>query len=296
MAEFEIVAETGDYFADFAPYVPAIDSAGQVCFQAALRDGGQGVFLGASPLVLTAEGVYREIISHPDRDDSGRVCFYGLTDEGPVLGLGSSFIPGVAVGPLGPTMNASGVVGVRGESGIYIYSGTEFILVAQIGDRFLGFQGLPVVNDLGTVCFRADLGSGRSGIYVWDGGEIRTVVETEGELGRFPCLDDRGRVGFVRPEGVFVWEDGVCERVYSSDISLRGMLLYDSGFIYFGTPMNAALGIYRGDTRLLGLGDLMLGSAVVDLALNPVSINSAGDFAVRVKLQDGRQMILRFGI
>ncbi len=35
------------------------------------------------------------------------------------------------------------------------------------------------------------------------------------------------------------------------------------------------------------------GSTVVDLALNPVSINAVGQLAIRVTLADGRQFVLR---
>ena len=44
---------------------------------------------------------------------------------------------------------------------------------------------------------------------------------------------------------------------------------------------------------LLGLGAALLGSAIVDFALNPVSINDRGQVAIRVKLANELQLILR---
>ena len=54
------------------------------------------------------------------------------------------------------------------------------------------------------------------------------------------------------------------------------------------------LGIYADGARLVGVGDDFEGSTVVEFALNPVSINGAGQFAARLKLSDGRQFIVRF--
>jgi hypothetical protein len=47
------VADTGDRFANFAPYVPSIELRGRVAFQASLRGGGSGVFLAARGSVVT---------------------------------------------------------------------------------------------------------------------------------------------------------------------------------------------------------------------------------------------------
>jgi hypothetical protein len=41
------------------------------------------------------------------------------------------------------------------------------------------------------------------------------------------------------------------------------------------------------------LGDHLLGSSVVDLAANPVSINARRQLAMRVALAGGRQVIVR---
>jgi hypothetical protein len=44
--EFTLIAEIGERFCDFAPYVPSVNDAGVVAFQAALPSGGSGVFTG----------------------------------------------------------------------------------------------------------------------------------------------------------------------------------------------------------------------------------------------------------
>ncbi|MCC6677322.1 MAG: hypothetical protein IT436_09270 [Phycisphaerales bacterium] len=44
---------------------------------------------------------------------------------------------------------------------------------------------------------------------------------------------------------------------------------------------------------LLEIGGPLLGSTITEFALNPVSINSAGRLAIRLRLADGRQAIVR---
>jgi len=41
-----LIATTGERFSDFSPYVASVNDAGTVAFQAALHDGGSGVFTG----------------------------------------------------------------------------------------------------------------------------------------------------------------------------------------------------------------------------------------------------------
>lgn len=45
--------------------------------------------------------------------------------------------------------------------------------------------------------------------------------------------------------------------------------------------------------RTLALGDPLLGSTVTEFASNPVSVNAAGHVAIRARLTDGRQLILK---
>jgi hypothetical protein len=80
--------------------------------------------------------------------------------------------------------------------------------------------------------------------------------------------------------------------------SYRGALIDEAGRVVFcATPAGGALDIYRGpdpkEDRVLGVGDACAGSTVAEFALNPVSINAAGHFAVRVRLADGRGLVLR---
>jgi hypothetical protein len=187
--------------------------------------------------------------------------------------------------------------------------GGRFHAIAEAGDSFGGFEGLPVVNDGGHVAFRANLPDARQGIFVHRDGQCAAVALTGDdfeEIGRFPSMNDLGLVAFAATRrsgvsGIFtVGADGLACVIDATAgfQSFRGVLVNDAGPVaFYGTPAGGQLGIHTGPDphrdRLLGLGDTVLGGTVVDFALNPVSINEAGQMAIRVALHDGRRFILR---
>jgi hypothetical protein len=78
----------------------------------------------------------------------------------------------------------------------------------------------------------------------------------------------------------------------------RGAIVDDAGrVVLIATPRGGSLGLFAGPDpeadRILALGDPLHGSTIADLAANPVSVNAAGQLAVRVALADGTQLILR---
>ena len=116
-----VIAETGDRFADFAPYVAAIDDRGAVVFSAVLAAGGSGVFRSDAGTVTTVvdstSRPFDRVCSHPDVDAAGSVCFYAEDEAGTVVLFGGRDSAIVrlsdAAGPLGPTVNAEGTIGFR---------------------------------------------------------------------------------------------------------------------------------------------------------------------------------------
>lgn len=357
------IAETGDRFSDFSPYVPSINDAGVVAFQAALRDAQPRAAGGAKHLasqhptppsaVCIGSGGAISIVtesraaaidavcSHPDVNRAGAICFYARpSDAGAgqppsppadaLFRLQDGAIARVAqrCGPLGPTMNDAGTIAFRaalesGAQAICAWNDGTLDVLAATGDEYVAFHGLPVVNAAGAVAFRADRRDS-AGIFVGGRGGLRRIVET-GErftsLGQFPMINDAGAVAFCgtlrdtggqrggdeggrgQPgwTGLFIVSDGRAETAIdtSSDFeSFRGVLLDDAGrVVFYATPRGGRLGVFSGpDPRrdgLIGLGAELLGSEVTDFALNPVSINAAGQLALRVTLADGRQLILR---
>jgi len=323
MFAFGPVADTGDRFDDFAPYVPSIDARGRVAFQASLRGGGSGIFLASdgsiTDLALTSDFI-DDFTSHPDISSDGSWCAYATLRSGKqavVLGRGGR-VASIAdtrgtltrIGPLGPVMNEAGMVAFRADTdtdgpAIFKAVGASIVPVAD-SRRFGAFHGLPVINGSGRVVFRADFEGGGQGIIADDHGEQITLVDTTGtfvELGKFPCLNEAGQVAFsaaLRDGGAGVFlatGDGVAPVAGTTGEfeSVRGALVDGGGGVLFlATPRGGALGVYDAMSRkILSIGDHLFGSVVTDFALNPVSINGAGQFALRLKLENQKQLIVR---
>lgn len=316
------VADTGDRFGDFTPYVASLNNRGVVAFQATLKGGGSGVYTAAGGSISTVidpvTGPFSEVSSHPDINRDGATCFYAsfrsgrpgvmLARDGQIISLADRG------GPLGPTMNDDGIVAFRavmesGESGIFTGDDRAIRTIATTGGVFNAFHGLPVINSHGAVVFRADLTSGSQGIFMGDGGPLTTVAETGDlftDLGQIPIMNDRGTVAFCGSlrhgsSGVFVVSAGEIATVIDQTgvfEGFRGVLLTNEDrIVFYATPRGGELGVFTGPDPLtdclLSLGAPLFGSAIVDFALNPVSINDVGQIAIRVKLADERQFVVR---
>lgn len=320
-----IVAETGEQFADFQPYVGSINDEGVVAFQATLRAGGSGVYAGSGGSIDTAVGVtdgrLGAIVSHPAIGANGAICFYATTKAGRggvfLLRAGELLTIADSHGPLGPTINEGGAIAYRattpaGTSAIFKHVDGKTTLVAEATEPFSAFHGIPVINSANAVAFRADQAGEGQGIYLANDKGITPAAETGKrfrDLGHFPTLTDDGTVAFAAGlrrggSGVFVSRNGMVETVFESARGpfrgFRGVLMSGSRpRIFYATPRDgrAGLGIFSGADpiadRLLAIGAPLLDSTVTDLSLNPVSINRHGQLAIRVRLENDRQVIMR---
>jgi len=234
----------------------------------------------------------------------------------PFIGNSYTLTP-VAECPLGPTMNEASAIAFRASTtggaeraeGIFLFEGGVVATIADTTGRFARFHGLPVVAGDGTVVFRADVEGGGEGVYLGDGTTVTAIAET-GRLfrgfGFFPFANEAGAVTFCASlqaggAGVFTVENG--ELIAAIDTSghfesFRGALLDGAGrLVFYATPRGGELGLFAGPDPetdcLLGVGSPLFRSTVAGFALNPVSINDAGQLAVRVALLDERQLIVR---
>lgn len=323
------IATNDGRFVDFAPCVASINDDGVVAFKAALGDGHSGVFTSDGKSIVdiavttSTACPARLFSSHPDINQAGRITVYGTLQSGDEAVLLMHPDGGVlatdardgfsGIGPLGPTINEHDDVAVRGtlrdgRACIRVWRRGQFHAIAEAGDRFRGFEGLPVVNSDGHVVFRAALDD-QQGVFVQRDSQCATVAITGSdfeEIARFPTMNDHGTVAFAAKRtsgasGIFTVNSGRLACVVDAGAgfeSLRGVLINNAGPVaFYGAPLGGQLGIYTGSDpirhRVLGLGDAFLGATVVDFALNPVSVNEAGQLAIRVALDDGRQFILR---
>lgn len=330
MGKLMVIAGNSGPFSDFGPYVPSINDRGAVAFFATRRGGATGVFCGdGGPIhTLHQKATYR---SHPDINEDGTLCVYAdLADASQVVLLGR---PGAApevithegipsIGPLGPTMNNAGAIAFRatsaaGRAGVYVAAGGALTRVAEAGDRFASFDGLPVLFDDGSVVFRANHVDGTQAIHRRSSdGTMTCLVQTGDdltELGRFPSGNGLGEIVFsaTRPDGssaIFTTRAGqtaptpVVESAKSFE-SFRGALIDDEDrIVFYAVPASGELAVYALDEpgaapqRIIGLRDEFGTCPLTDLALNPVSLNNAGQIAVRLKLADGRQFIARMDV
>jgi hypothetical protein len=329
---FTLIADTGDRFSDFSPYVVSVNNDGTVAFQAALRQGGTGGFTGdGGPIATvadTTDGLFSNVISHPAIDRHGAVSFYADLESGGqgvllirdgqcmVLTDTSADTSGAfkSIGPLGPTMNDEETVAFRaetrsGDNGIFTGSPGAILTIADTTGPFSGFQGLPVITGRGGVVFLADLKEGGQGLYHSSGGSLATLADTYGRFRDFPrppMIDDEGTVVFAATlkaggAGIFALTEGHLATVVDTDSpfeSFRSALFNRKGtLVFLATPKEGELGVFTGPDpaadRIIAVGDPLFDSMVAEIALNPVSINDVDQVAIRVLLANERQVILR---
>jgi hypothetical protein len=326
MFSLTVVAITGERFSRFAPYVASVNDAGLVAFQAALRDGGSGVFAGDGGEVeeVVRRSLHAGVTSHPDVSGARDASFYGelprggqgafLHRDGRLQMVADTHGAFASIGPLGPTMNEAGTVAFRadsvdGASGIFAGDGSAVTTVADTNGPWSRFHGLPVITHDDAVVFRADRNDGVQGICAGRDGSIHTVAETGvrfESLGLFPSANDRGTVAFAAKlrgggAGVFTEDGGRITCITDTDSAFeayRGALITNIGaVVMIATPRGGSLGLFNGPNpdadRILALGDPLLDTTVDDFAANPVSVNACGQVAIRASLADGRQVIFR---
>lgn len=316
------IAQSGDRFTSFAPYVPSINNRGIIAFQATTSNGGSGIFTSdgssISTIVDSFTSPLREICSHPDIADDLSCCFYATLKSGirGVFLIQNQQLHTIAdsFGPLGPTMNNASAITFRAHAaadaeGIFTFLSGRKIEIARTGSAIKSFQGLPVIQDQGLVVFRADLPDSGHEIFVSDGSHSSSIARTGAEfasLANFPIINNAGTVAFCATlssgaSGVFIASGKTTTMHICSShqfASFRGVLINNSNdIIYYATPIGGSLGVFTGldpvRDLLLAIGSPLFGSTVTDFALNPVSINDAGQLAIRVQLADDRQFILR---
>lgn len=327
MSPLILIAETNQTLVDFGPYVPAINHAGTVTFQAKLVGGSSSIFSGEKLLLVDLLKPFSDIhqvISHPALSENDVLGFYGLTRANQMVAVTtrSERCDYVAqsplfqhIGPLGPTINAIGEMSFRaiepdGQPGIFMTQGAQVVTVAKTGRFFSAFQGLPVIHNDGFVVFRADLCNGSAGIFRYQSGAIQTLVQTGAsfvQLGLFPSSNNDGTVLFSATDkcgqmGIYLYHneqiDCLIHTTQYPFAHIRGGLINDHQDIFvFATSATGQLGIYalpNIDQPLLAIEMPFEDSTIAEFALNPVSINVHGQLVIRVKLQNQRQLILRW--
>lgn len=323
------IADNSAEFSTFSPYVATLNAQAEVVFQACLRQGGSGLFLGSGQKILSLAQTnlqFQEFVSHPVVSTTGQVagfvhCQDGseglfLFDSGQTQVLAQTNSETSKMGPLGPVISPNGVIAFRtqlhsGQESIEVSTPQKQTRIACTGKEFKAFQGLPQFTPQGGLLFRAETQTGKAGYYGFESGQINPWIETGSgfeSLGLFPALNQSGCLVFTAREkdqaGIYSWNKGKITRHFSTAQgfeSFRGGLPWGAQLgLFYATPTGGNLGLYRptesGYQCILALGETFADSEITEFALNPVSINPQGNLALRIKLRNRREIILRYSL
>jgi hypothetical protein len=270
----------------------SINAAGDVAFEGSPRSGlGEGIFRSNGMKIVQIAGTrdagdFDFVNAGPSMNRQGRVAFIGERI------VGGDFIDGVYAGSGAgvqavydetgafddfngnPAINDRNDVAFlatldNGTSGLFVgRGGTSFTTVADDTGPLTGSLAWsdPSLNDHGDVAFSAgtnpDFGdngsSTSSGIFLWQGGVLTTVVE--GGFDQFfslgdPSLNNLGQVAFV------------AEPTFGQQILVTG-----PDFV---------------ENRVLASGDTLYGRTVQNIAFSREGLNDAGQLAFIAYFTDG---------
>jgi hypothetical protein len=257
-----------------------INAGGTVVIEAELAAGGDALLTGHGGFLTTiGTTIFTALYGRPSISADGTVAFQAVVAGGGgivaragggpltvILPDTSTFEPT----PHGPTIDAAGVVvfGARIPGARFgLYTGTAAALPALIVDtvsgRFIDFGTFPAIA-AGRVAFEGMLPSGIHGIYTSRGGLITTIADSSAIFYDFldPAINSLGEVAF-----------------------LAGLV---------GGDVAIFAGSHPAADRVIGLGDSLFGSTVVNLDLLRGAVNDAGQIAFYANLAaGGRGVIVR---
>jgi hypothetical protein len=267
---------------------PVLNDLGQVVFDAALQSAGGGIF----------------------RSENGRHDIIVQTDH-------RSSIHSATF----PSLNNRGEVAFQGwfrdrlAQGLFLGSGGPVETLFETTARFGGPEVAPSLNDAGHIAFQVRGDDAIRKILLYREGMVTTVAQPSSgapflsvERREPPELNARDEVAFLARidqefnEGLFLASGDMHQKVVDTTgpFSVLGSFdLNDNGVVAFdaavGSGNEAQWGIFTGGDpitdRVIGVGDLLDGSAITGLGLG--GINNHGQIAFSANLQDGRFVIFR---
>ncbi|MCY7282162.1 MAG: PEP-CTERM sorting domain-containing protein [Cyanobacteria bacterium CAN_BIN43] len=211
-----------------------------------------------------------------------------------------------------------------GESGIFTSSDGKIAPVASTQGAFSSFLSgintvggdgpftiytVPGINNSGKIAFSASLDSGQSGVFISDGGTVKTIADTSSIFKRFSsaAINDQGVVAFV---GELV--NGDRALFTGTDQGLKTIVDTSGAFSFFNSDpalnnkgevaflaelYNGGKGIFTGADpiadKVVAVGDSINGLSVQDLIIVGKGLNDDGQVAFSAVLSDGSERIFR---
>lgn len=279
-------------------FEPVINNSGTVAYYAWEQFGPHAIFTapadGNGPVVTVVDnsaGNFTDF-SFPVLNNSGTVGFLA-TLSGGGKGVYSSSASGGALTPVAdtsstfsdlskPSISSAGVLAFRGvlktgPTGIFSAAASGAGSITSVVDNsgtFSDFRG-PAINGAGTVLFQATKTAGGSGIYtapVASSHPVTTIAESNGVFSNFVNSNSS---------------------LYGPNVEIA---INDSGAVaFFANLANGGFGLFNGanplTNKIIGNGEVLFGSAVVNLAFSSGSLSDSGQLAFFYQLADGREGI-----
>lgn len=304
---------------------PAMNSSGQVAFQASLN-GQHGIYVGSGGALLTIalnSNVPFGGITAPSINDAGQVAFRAtssiLSGNGGALTTifsSSGPTPGLA------SINNSGIVAFSTGTAIFTGNGGPLTQLYGQSALFNSFSTrVLTLNDNGQVAFVAGLntnfGPGIQGVFRGDGGPATKIVsETDPGFTNMAALNDHavinngGTVAFTGfhdsfVDGVFVGNGGAVTTVADASSPVFGgqwsegvaPSINSAGIVAFLAPLQqGGSGIFTSEdlvNAVIKQGDSLFGSTVSAVHMTREALNDNGHIAFRYQLANGRGGIAR---
>jgi hypothetical protein len=310
---FTPIADTSGPFQQVGQF-SSINDSGTVAFKADLRTGGGGIFAGTGHAIITIANTqaFPADVGGTWINEAGMVVFRGrLVDgaDGVFAGSGGP-ITTIALGSFFsfPSINNQGAVALGNGNAIFVGRGGPLTPIAVIGGPLRGF-GDPAVNSAGTIAFAAGLDGGTNAIFVGNGGPLSLIADTSGSFasfGAFPVINDAGTVGFLARldtgiTGLFATAGASFSTIADTTGPYSQFDLFsldDHGAVAFQALLDdGGKGLFTGpdpvSDKVVAVGDVLFGSAVLDVTLYRAGLNNHGQVAFLALLSDGRHVIVR---
>jgi hypothetical protein len=328
---FTQIIDSGAGFDPFEFGCPAINNKGDVAFRA-VRDSGEEVILVAKNNQLTVIAEENDTLDflgrHPSINDKREVSFaVRLEPEGEAIlvskGNKLTTIAETVDGPFAffgfdTSLNNQGEVAFKAEldnfdEGLFVGNDDSAITTHYLASTspFQGDDSRPSLNDAGQVAFAETLDDTfERGIFLISSGSVITIAETSGAIDSAfnPSLNASGVVAFQAflddgGEGIFTGSGGELTTIADttgvfSFFDSFGPSLNDNGVVAFGATLDTGeQGLFVGADpvadRVIGTGDALAGSTVMNIVFCHEGLNNHGELAFAAQLEDGRTVIFK---
>ncbi len=281
----------------------SLNNDGTVAFFADVDSGGQGIFtsngVSNTQQIAHTSATYSSFAPGLAINDSGTVAFFANLDNGAqeiftsdgnktiqitnCTGAGSSEqqcpLSSGNLDPLAPDINDQGMVSFVSHYGVF--TGDEngnYLIIADPTNFWNGSYREANINDQGEVS-----------AFAHNNGAGQVIFKTNGINGELIAGNNYDESG--TPDTFY--------NVGTSSINNKGLVAFMANQVVEGSSAfsNQDKGIFVGsnavEDKVIGIGDILFGSTVLDLAMDRQSLSDDNEIVFWAKLEDGTEGIYR---